>query len=50
MEKKEKKLSAASLRKKKAKEYIDEIRRKLTGLKYGYTVFPDLNELEKIVT
>ena len=50
MEKKEKKPSAASLRKKKAKEYIDEIRRKLTGLKHGYTCHPELEALEKLVT
>ncbi|GAI73221.1 unnamed protein product [marine sediment metagenome] len=45
-EKREKKLSAAALKKKKAKEIIIEIRRKLTGLKHGYSVFPDLNELD----
>ena len=49
-EMKEKKPSEASLRKKKAKEIIVEIRRKLTGIQYGYTVFKDLEQLEKIVT
>jgi len=48
--KKEKKPSVAELRKKKAKEIITEIRRKLTGLQYGYTVFNDLDQLEKLVT
>ena len=47
---KEKKPSAAKLRKKKAKEYIDEIRRKLTGLKHGYICHPELDLLEKLVT
>ena len=50
MEKKEKKLSAASLRRKKAKELTAEIRRKLTGLKHGYICHPELDQLEKLVT
>ena len=49
-EKKEIKQSAASLRKKKAKELIEEIRRKLTGLKHGYICYPELDLLEKLVT
>ena len=49
-EKKEKKQSAAHLRKKKARELITEIRRKLTGLKHGYICNPELDQLEKLVT
>lgn len=47
---KEKKPSVNSLRRKKAKEYIIEIRRKLTGLKHGYICNPELDQLEKLVT
>lgn len=49
MEKKEQKLIAAVLRKKKAEEYINEIRRKLTGLKHGYICYPELDQLEKLM-
>jgi len=44
---KEQKPSVA-FRKSKAKEYIDEIRRKLTGLKHGYIINDELEKLEKL--
>ena len=47
---KESKKSTVDIRKKKAKEYIDEIRRKLAGLKHGYICYPELEALEKLVT
>lgn len=47
---KEQKVTATTLRQNKAKVYIDEIRRKLTGLKHGYICYPELDLLEKLVT
>ncbi len=46
----EKKPSVADLRKKKAKEIIDEMKRKMSGERHGFILKDDFERLEKLVT